>query len=98
LGRVQDSLFSIGAGIALPPGQERSEWGILAIADEQGERNSNVTSTRARNPYRRSGVHSPRGEPGGGLAAPGADGRPTAERRCVTSSATNRSTTRSSLV
>jgi len=35
LGQVQDSLFSIGAGIALPPGQERGAWGIPAITDEQ---------------------------------------------------------------
>ena len=34
LRRVQDDLFSIGAGIALPPGLERSEWGIPDIADE----------------------------------------------------------------
>jgi cob(I)alamin adenosyltransferase len=32
--RVQDDLFSIGADLALPAGQERSQWGIPAIADE----------------------------------------------------------------
>jgi cob(I)alamin adenosyltransferase len=34
LHRVQDDLFSIGADLALPVGQERSKWGIPPIADE----------------------------------------------------------------
>jgi cob(I)alamin adenosyltransferase len=34
LHRVQDDLFSIGADLALPVGQERSQWGIPPIADE----------------------------------------------------------------
>jgi cob(I)alamin adenosyltransferase len=34
LERVQDDLFSIGADLALPPGMERSEWGVPAIQDK----------------------------------------------------------------
>jgi cob(I)alamin adenosyltransferase len=37
LGRVQDDLFSIGADLALPPGMERSEWGVPAIRDQDIE-------------------------------------------------------------
>lgn len=32
--RIQDDLFNIGAGLALPPDLDRGQWGVPAIADE----------------------------------------------------------------
>ena len=84
LRRIQDDLFNVGAGLALPAGMERTEWGIPSITEEDIralEREIDEGEARLK-PLRRFIL------PGGG--APGAflhlarTVARRAERRCVT--------------
>jgi cob(I)alamin adenosyltransferase len=84
LGGVQDTLFSIGAGIALPPGQERGEWGIPAIADEHvKELELHIDSCQEALPPLRHFI-LPGGNQAGAMLHLARTVARRAERRCVT--------------
>jgi len=84
IARVQDDLFSIGAGIALPPGLERSEWGIPAIADEDlKELEHEIDAYQAVLPPLRRFI-LPGGSRAGALLHVARTVARRAERRCVT--------------
>jgi cob(I)alamin adenosyltransferase len=84
MGRLQDDLFSIGAGIALPPGLERGEWGIPAIADEDlKELEHEIDACQAALPPLRRFI-LPGGSRAGALLHLARTVARRAERRCVT--------------
>jgi len=84
LARVQDTLFSVGAGIALPPGQERGKWGIPAIANEQvKELEQEIDACQEALPPLRNFI-LPGGSTAGALLHQARTVARRAERRCVT--------------
>jgi cob(I)alamin adenosyltransferase len=83
LRRAQDDLFSLGAGLALPPEMERSDWGIPAIADDDLkalEREIDACETALKPLHR---FILPGGSPQGALLHLARTIARRAERRCV---------------